>query len=107
MAKTRTNRTSESEMRIAALQVARSKPNGIATTTQIKEEIGKYVDLTPEDLVQSKTRQNEQMYQQIVGNIISHQDSQTNIFARGLAVYTGDGIRITQAGLDFLQRRGL
>lgn len=107
MAKTRNNRTPESEMRIAALQVARSKPNGIATTTQIKEEIGKYVDLTPEDRVPSKTRPNEQMYQQIVGNIISHQDSQTNIFARGLAVYTGDGIQITQAGIDFLQRRGL
>jgi hypothetical protein len=107
MAKTRNNRTPESEMRIAALQVARSKPNGIATTTQIKEEIGRYVNLTPEDLVQSPTRRNEQMYQQIVGNIISHQDSQTNIFARRLAVYTGDGIQITQAGVDFLQRRSL
>jgi hypothetical protein len=107
MAKTRNNRTPESEMRIAALQVAWSKPNGIATTTQLKEEIGKYVDLTPEDLKQSKTRRNEQMYQQIVGNIISHLDSQNNIFARGLAVYTGDGIQITQAGRDLLRRRGL
>jgi hypothetical protein len=87
--------------------VARSKPNGIATTTQLKEEIGKYVTLTPQDLAQSKTRGNEQMYQQIVGNIISHEKSQTNIFARGLAVYTGDGIQITQAGRDFLQKRGL
>ncbi len=107
MAKTRNSRTPESEMRVAALQVARSKPNGIATTTQLKEEIEKYIDLTPEDLRQSKTRRNEQMYQQIVGNIVSHLDSQANIFARGLAVYTGDGIQITQAGIDFLQRRGL
>jgi hypothetical protein len=107
MGKTRNNRTPESEMRVAALQVARSKPNGIATTTQIKGEIGNYVNLTQEDLVQSPTRRNEQMYQQIVGNIISHHDSQINIFARGLAVYTGDGIQITQAGIDFLQRRGL
>ncbi len=59
MAKTRNNCTPESEMRIGALLVARSKPNGIATTTQIKEEISKYVDLTPEDLVPSKTRNNE------------------------------------------------
>ncbi len=47
------------------------------------------------------------MYQQIVGNIVSHHNSQTNVFARGLAVYTGDGIQITQEGRDFLQRRGL
>ncbi len=107
MAKTRNNRTPESEMRIGALLVARSKPNGIATTTQLKEEIGKFVDLTPKDLARSKTRPNEQMYHQIVGNIVSHHDSQTNIFARGLAVYTGDGIQITQAGRDLLQRRGL
>jgi hypothetical protein len=107
MTKSQNNRTLESEMRIAALQIAQSKPNGIATTTQLKEEIGKYVYLTPEDLAKSKTRPNEQMYHQIVGNIISHLESQTNIFAKGLAVYTGDGIQITQAGRDFLQRRGL
>jgi len=95
MAKTRGNRTSESEMRIGALLVARSKPNGIATTTQLKEEIGKYVDLTPQDLIRSKTRPNEEMYHQIVGNIISHLNSRTNIFARGFAIYTGDGIEIT------------
>lgn len=107
MAKTRNNRTPESEMRIGALQVARSKPNGIATTTQLKEEIGNFVHLTPQDLVRSKTRNNEQMYQQIVANIISHEKSQTNIFAKGLAVYTGDGIQITQTGRDFLNKRGL
>jgi hypothetical protein len=107
LAKTRNNRTPESEMRVAALQVARSNPNGIATTTQLKEEIARYVNLTPEDLRRSNTRRNEQMYQQIVGNIVSHLDSQTNIFARGPAVYTGYGIQITQAGIDFLQRRGL
>ena len=107
MAKTRNNRTPESEMRIGALEVARSKPNGIATTTELKEEIGKFVNLTPQDLVQSKTRRNEQMFQQIVGNIISHEKSQTNIFAGGLAVYTGDGIQITREGHEYLRKRGL
>ena len=107
MAKTRKNRTPESEMRIAALQVARSKPNGVATTTQLKEEVCRFVDLTPQDLARSTTRRNEQMFQQIVGNIISHDKSRTNIFYRGYAVYTGDGIQITDAGRDFLARRGL
>jgi hypothetical protein len=104
MAKTRRNRTPESEMRIAALRVAASKPAGIATTTQLKEEIHRHVDLTPEDLVQSRTRVGESMYHQIVGNIISHYESHSNIFHRGLVVYTGDGIQITESGLEFLRR---
>ncbi|MGD9616517.1 MAG: hypothetical protein AB7H90_02080 [Alphaproteobacteria bacterium] len=107
MTKTRNNRTSESEMRIAALQVARSKPNGLTTTTQLKEEIPEYINLTPEDLAKSSTRPNERMYHQIIGNIISHVDSETNIFAQGFAIYTSDGIQITQAGRDFLQRCGI
>jgi pentapeptide repeat protein len=104
--KTIGNRTSEPEMRIGALRIAASKPNGYATTTQLKDEMPKYVDLTVQDLASSKTRPNEAMYHQIIGNIVSHQDSRTNIFARGLAVYTGHGIQITDAGREFLRRRG-
>jgi hypothetical protein len=107
IAKTKQNRTSEREMRIGALQVAASKPNGRATTTQLKDEMHKYVDLTREDQIVSRTRPNEPMYHQIIGNIVSHQGSGTNIFARGLAIYTGDGIQITDAGHEFLRRRGL
>jgi predicted nucleic acid-binding protein len=107
MPKTKGNRTTEREMRIGALQVAASKANGRATTTQLKDEIHKYVDLTREDQVVSVTRPNEPIYHQIIGNIISHQSSATNIFSRGLATYTGDGIQITDAGRDYLRRNGL
>ena len=93
-------------MRIGALRIAASKPNGRATTTQLKEEMPEYVDLTVQDLASSKTRPNESRYHQIIGNIISHQNSSSNIFERGLAVYTGDGIQITDAGREFLRRRG-
>lgn len=93
-------------MRIAALRLAASKPGGIATTTALKEEIHNYVDLTPEDLKKSSTRPTEPMYHQIVGNIISHHTSQSNIFQRGLAIYTGDGIQITDRGREFLRRMG-
>jgi hypothetical protein len=107
MAKTRNNRTPESEMRVGALQVARSKRNGIAATTQLKREISRFVDPTLQGLIQSKVRRNEQMFQRIVGNIVAHEDFLTNIFARRLAVDTGDGIQITDAGRDYLTRRGL
>lgn len=101
------NRTSENVMRIAALQVAASKPHGRATTTEIKNEINQYVSLTLQDLLPSKTRPNEAMYQQIVGNIVSHRTSRNSIFAMGWATYTGDGIQITKAGLQYLKTLSL
>jgi hypothetical protein len=102
-------RTSEDEMRIAALQVAASRPHGKATMTEIKNEVGQYVSLTSEDLLPSETRPNEKMFQQIVGNIVSHRhrQSRNNIFVRGWAIYTGDGIQITDAGRQHLRSLGL
>ena len=105
MAKTGRNRTPESEMRIGALQVARSKPNGCVTTTEIKEEISRYVDLTPEDMVTSKTRPPEPMYCQIVGNLVSHlSTSRQSLFVRGLATRTDDGLCITNLGREYLRK---
>jgi hypothetical protein len=101
------HRTSELTMRIAALQVAASKPHGKATTSELKKEVAKYLILTPKDLLPSQTRPNEAMYQQIVGNIVSHRGSKNNIFARGWATYTGDGIQITEAGRHYLRTLGL
>jgi hypothetical protein len=103
----RDKRTSENAMRIAALQVAASKPRGRASTTEIKSEISKYVTLTLQDLLPSKTRPNEVMYQQIVGNIVSHRASKNNIFAMGWATYTTSGIQITEAGRQYLKTLGL
>jgi hypothetical protein len=108
MAKTRNNRTPESEMRIGALQVARSKRNGCATTTEIKEEIGRFVDLTSKDMVISSTRSPEPMYCQIVGNLVSHRaTSSRSLFVRGYATRTDDGLCITDFGRQYLARLGL
>jgi hypothetical protein len=90
-------------MRIAALRVAATKPDGKAKTTELKSEVDQYVVLTPEDLLPSKIRSNEAMYQQIVVNIISHRGSKNSIFAKGWAIYTGDGIQITAAGRQHLR----
>jgi hypothetical protein len=103
----RPKRTSEGAMRIAALQVAASKPHGKATTTELKNEVDRYLNLTSEDLRSSKTRPNETMYEQIVGNVVSHRASKNNIFAKGWARYTGDGIQITEAGRQYLKTLGL
>jgi hypothetical protein len=93
-------------MRSAALQVAASKSQGKATTTEIKNEIHQYLSLTLQDLLPSKTRPNEAMYQQIAGNIVSHRASKNNIFAMGWATYKGDGIQITDVGRQYLRALG-
>jgi len=104
--KTQPGRTSEGEIAIAALRIAASRPNGIATTTLLKENIPDYIALTPGDLANSQTRPAEKMYHQIVGNIISHKDSEGNIIGDGYAEYTGDGIKITDAGRAHLKSKG-
>ena len=47
------------------------------------------------------------MWQQIMGNVISHQKSRTSLFNRGLAVRTSDGLKVTEAGIQFLRQNGL
>lgn len=108
MAKTKNNRTPESEMRVGALLIARSKPNGFATTAQAKAEIHHHVALTPEDHAQSKTRK-EPMYYQIVGNVVCHEGSSKSIFRKGYAVRNeeDDGFTITDAGRLYLRNLGL
>ena len=94
-------------MRVGALQVARSKPGGYATTSEIKSEIHLYVSLTPEDYEASTVRSGEAMYLQIVGNIVSHQGSSRSLFNRGYAIREQDGLTITPAGLAYLTMLGL
>jgi hypothetical protein len=96
----------EPEARILALRIAAAQPSHEASTAFIKTEVPKYVELTPADLEPSPSREHEQHWQQIVGNVVSHQDSSTSIFTNGYAERTEDGIRITEKGLIHLKTLG-
>jgi hypothetical protein len=96
----------ESEARILALKIAASCHKHQASTSYIKEKVPEYVDFTPEDLEPSPTRNNEKKWQQVVGNVISHQKQLTSIFSQGFATRTQDGLRVTQQGLDYLNKIG-
>lgn len=102
-----TGRLREPEARLLALQIAATFPNHEATTTQIKELIPDYRELTAADLAPSKTRNGERMWQQITGNIVSHKPTSTSIFSRGLATRTRNGIRVTDKGIELLKEKGL
>jgi hypothetical protein len=104
MSKSKPNRTSEAEISIAALCVARDRPDGRVSTSHLKKMIPEHIKLTDDDWQESPTRKGEALWQQIVGNIISHREVEGNIIAEGYAVYTGKGIEITDAGRALLKK---
>jgi hypothetical protein len=100
------DRLREPEARILALRIAASRPNREATTSYIKDHIQDYIELTAIDLKPSLTRHQEERWQQIVGNVISHINTTTSIFNRGFAERTDDGIRVTDLGMKYLAKLG-
>lgn len=97
----------EPKARDIVLRIAVDLPNHRASTSQIKALVPKYHKLSPEDMKPSKTRPNEHMWEQIIGNVTgSHQNSTTSIFNRGLATRTEDGIQVTNLGFEYLVKKG-
>jgi hypothetical protein len=100
------DRLREAEARLLALKIASQCPNRTASTTLIKQEVPKYTELSEVDLRKSTKRPNESMWQQIVGNVISHKDSRQGPFVKGYAIRTVDGIAVTAKGIDYLNSIG-
>lgn len=98
----------EPEARILALRIAASFPNREAATSDIKDRVPEYRDLGEADLLPSKTRKNECMWQQIVGNVVSHDKTTVSIFRQGHAEYLQGkkGIRVTEKGVAYLKSLG-
>ena len=108
MADQKVGKLREPEARILALRIAAAFPNHQATTARIKKEVPNYRDLGEADLKPSRTRPNECMWQQIIGNVVSHEGAGTSIFNRGWAVYipSRNSIRVTEKGLAHLKSSG-
>ena len=97
-------RTSESQIAKAVLRVLAVAPNGEATISQLVKHVPSEVSLTAGDRQQSGTREGEQLWEQIVRNIVSHQKTEGNIIAEGFANSPSRGkLRITEAGRKHVQ----
>ena len=101
-----TDRIREPEARILALKIAALQPNRTATTELIKNSIPNFVELSDEDKKPMVKRGGEPRWRQIVGNIVSHQDSPNGPFVKGLARRTRNGLTVTNAGMDYLNSIG-
>jgi hypothetical protein len=100
------DRLREAEARTLALKIAAQCPNRTASTSLLKREVPNYTDLSKIDLQKSITRGNESTWQQIVGNVISHQDSPQGPFVKGYATRTADGLSVTEKGIAYLNNIG-
>lgn len=100
------DRLFEAEARLLALKIAAECDGFEATTEYVKKRVPELVPLTPKDLQQSASRKNEKLWQQIVGNVISHKEGGRSLFTQGLAVRTANGLKVTDAGLSYLKSVG-
>ena len=93
------NRATETEISEAVLKILASRHSGEATIGYLKNNIPNFIQLTADDRQQSLTRPNEQVWEQIIRNIVSHKASSGNYIAAGYLVAPSKGrLRITQSG---------
>ncbi|WP_156351468.1 hypothetical protein [Sphingomonas sp. Leaf25] len=100
------DRLREAEARVLALKIAAECDNYVATTEYIKRRVPELVPLTAKDLEQSASRPREKLWQQIVGNVISHKPGNRSIFTQGLAERTVNGLKVTEQGINYLNSIG-
>lgn len=94
---------SEQKFAIGVLKIANQNPNGIATFKQCRAQIGKWVHISPEELVVSKKRKPEPMWHQIIRNIKSHSNIPGNFVYEGYLEHVSRvGFKITQIGKNYL-----
>jgi hypothetical protein len=101
------DRLGEPEARIVVLKIAASQPDRTATMKLLREEVPKFVQLSPSDSVASKTRAREHLWQQIIRNVTSsHQEGRRGLFSQGFARKIKQGLTVTERGMNYLNSIG-
>ena len=96
-------RIAERDLVIPALKAAADRQTGEITTADLIIEL---TDKFQPDGLDAEILEgrNDTRFSQKVRNLVSHREGQRSMFTRGYAEYTGDGIRITAAGLALLDQ---
>jgi hypothetical protein len=96
-------RIRERDLTIPALRAAAARASGHISTAELINELTEEFEPQGED-AEILAGRNDSKFTQIVRNLVSHRESSRSIFSRGYAVYEEDGIRITEAGRQFLDQ---
>lgn len=101
-------KTSEPVLGLAVMQVLAARATGQAPMRVLIKRVPDYVTLTPEDKETSGTRGNEQVWEQRVRNLKSHDKTEGNVIAEGFVDRPARGnYRLTEAGRLHLKHKGL
>ena len=95
-------RIHERDLISPSLRLAATRPNGEVTTAELITELTAMFQPEGEDAEILEGRQDTK-FSQKVRNLISHRTGRESMFSRGYAEYTGDGIKITQLGREFVR----
>jgi hypothetical protein len=98
-------RVTERRVGIAVLNILAGQPNGEATVDTLKAELPKHITLSVDDQVGSTTRTNEELWEQQVRNLKSHDPTPGNIFHEGYVIAVARGVwRITPTGQSHITK---
>ncbi|TPI44501.1 hypothetical protein FJ414_01935 [Mesorhizobium sp. B3-1-6] len=101
-------KTSEPKLGLAVMQVLVTRPKHVATVRTLIREVPNQVKLTADDQEPSLIRQGEEMWEQRVRNLKSHDKTPGNVIAEGFVEHVGRGLyQLTDAGLLHLKNKGL
>ena len=100
------DRLREPEARLIVLKSAALMPDRTATTDQLIERATDLFTPSKLDLMQSRTRERQPQWHQIIRNVISHRTTPNGPFEQGFAVRTPGGLSVTSAGIDYLAAHG-
>ena len=100
--------TSEPVLGLAVMQALATAPDGESEVQTIIKAVPAYLNLTAEDREISVTRPPEEMWEQRVRNLKSHDTRSGNVIAEGFVEHTGRGrYKLTAAGRLHLEHKGL
>jgi hypothetical protein len=101
-------KTSEPALGLAVMQVLSTQDGGEATVRILIRNVPSYVNLTADDRKKSDTRPHEEMWEQRMRNLKSHDTTPGNVIAEGFVDHVGRGrYRLTKAGWTHLKNKKL
>ena len=95
-------RIKERDLVVPALKAALAR-GGFISTSQLISALEAEFEPDGRDAEILDGRQDTH-FSQKVRNLVSHRESSTSMFKKGYAEYTGEGIKITDAGRRFLDQ---
>lgn len=101
--KIKRHRIQQGDIAVLALELAAARSSGEISTTDLKGFMIDKFKPTEGDAIPTANGVTP-LFDQIIGNLVSNRGTPTSMFRHGYATYTGEGIRITQAGREFLAK---